>query len=170
MKNLVLRNVRIIDPSRNLDEIGTIIVENGVISAAGASAQNQGIPAGAQVKDGNGLIAVPGLVNSRVFVGEPGNEHRETIASASRAAAASGVTSIITMPDTDPVIDDIALVEYVLKTARDKAVVNVYPAAALTKGLKGEEMTEFGLLSEAALLPSPMGAKPFTTRWFCAVP
>ena len=101
MKNLVLKNVRIIDPSRNLDEIGTIIVEHGLISAAGAEAQNQGIPSGAEVKDCTGLVAVPGLVDARVFVGEPGNEHRETIASASKAAAAGGVTSIITMPDTD---------------------------------------------------------------------
>ena len=159
MKDLVLKNVRIIDPSRNLDEFGTIIVENGLIKAAGANAQNQGIPAGAEVKDCSGLVAVPGLVDARVFVGEPGNEHRETIASASKAAAAGGVTSIITMPDTDPVIDDIALVEYVLKTARDKAVVNVYPAAAVTKGLKGEEMTEFGLLSEAGAVAFTNGRK-----------
>ena len=159
MKNLVLKNVRIIDPSRNLDEIGTIIVEHGLISAAGAEAQNQGIPSGAEVKDCTGLVAVPGLVDARVFVGEPGNEHRETIASASKAAAAGGVTSIITMPDTDPVIDDIALVEYILKTARDKAAVNVYPAAALTKGLRGEEMTEFGLLSEAGAVAFTNGRK-----------
>jgi dihydroorotase len=92
---------------------------------------------------------MPGLVDARVFVGEPGAEHRETIASASRAAAAGGVTSFVMMPDTDPVIDDIALVEFVLRTARDTALVNVFPAAALTKGLEGREMTEFGLLKEA---------------------
>lgn len=92
---------------------------------------------------------MPGLVDSRVFIGEPGAEHRETIASASRAAAAGGVTSIIMMPDTDPVIDDVALVEFVKRTARDTAIVNVHPAAAITKGLHGEEMTEFGLLRAA---------------------
>ena len=89
---------------------------------------------------------MPGLVDARVFIGEPGAEHRETIASASRAAAAGGVTSLVMMPDTDPVIDDVALVEFVLRTARDTALVNVYPAAAITKGLDGREMTEFGLL------------------------
>lgn len=155
----VLKNARIIDPSRNLDEVGTIVIENGRIAAAGAAAQNQGVPEGATVRDCTGLVAVPGLVDARVYVGEPGAEHRETIASASRAAAAGGVTSFIMMPDTDPVIDDIALVEFVLKTARDKAVVNVYPAAALTKGLAGVEMTEFGLLMESGAVAFTNGRK-----------
>ncbi|AHG44937.1 dihydroorotase [Rhizobium leguminosarum bv. trifolii CB782] len=146
---IVLQNVRIVDPSRNLDEVGTIIAENGVIVAAGHAVQNQGAPAGAVIRDCTGLVATPGLVDARVHIGEPGGEHRETIASASRAAAAGGVTSIIMMPDTDPVIDDIALVEFVKKTARDTAAVNVYPAAAITKGLAGEEMTEIGLLMQA---------------------
>ena len=145
----VLQNLRIIDPARDLDETGTIVVENGRIAAAGRDAQNQGAPDGAEVVDCRGLIAAPGLVDARVYVGEPGAEHRETIESASRAAAAGGVTSFIMMPETDPVIDDIALVEFVLKNARDKAVVNIHPAAALTKGLAGEEMTEFGLLRDA---------------------
>ncbi|CAD7032595.1 dihydroorotase [Pseudorhizobium endolithicum] len=149
-KPLVLNNARIIDPSRQADEVGTIIVaEDGRILAAGADARNQGTPDGAEVRDCRGLVAVPGLVDARVFVGEPGAEHRETIESASHAAAAGGVTSFIMMPDTDPVLDDIALVEFVQKTARDKAVVNVHPAAALTKHLAGEEMTEIGLLQEA---------------------
>ncbi|MCV9997392.1 dihydroorotase [Pararhizobium sp. YC-54] len=158
--SVVLKNLRIIDPSRNLDEAGTIIVENGVIVASGKSADKKGIPEGAEIKDCNGLIAVPGLVDARVFVGEPGGEYRETIESASRAAAAGGVTSIITMPDTDPVIDDIALVQFVQKTARDKALVNVYPAAALTKHLDGEEMTEFGLLREAGAVCFTNGRRP----------
>ncbi|EJC78867.1 dihydroorotase, multifunctional complex type [Rhizobium leguminosarum bv. trifolii WSM2297] len=146
---IVLKNVRIVDPSRKLDEVGTIIAENGVIVAAGQAAQNQGAPKGAIIRDCTGLVATPGLVDARVHIGEPGGEHRETIASASRAAAAGGITSIIMMPDTDPVIDDIALVEFVKKTARDTAAVNVYPAAAITKGLAGEEMTEIGLLMQA---------------------
>ncbi|HEV7307700.1 dihydroorotase [Ensifer sp.] len=158
---LVLKNLRIIDPSRNLDEVGTIIVGNdGRILAAGADAQNQGVPDGAFVKDCAGLTAVPGLVDARVFVGEPGSEHRETFESASRAAASGGVTTFIAMPDTDPVIDDIALVEYVKKTAHDKALVNVHPAAALTKDLAGEEMTEFGLLREAGAVCFTNGRRP----------
>lgn len=157
---IVLNHVRIIDPSRALDEIGAIITDGtGRIAAAGASALNQGAPDGAEIRDGRGLVAIPGLVDARVFVGEPGAEHRETIASASRAAAAGGITSFIMMPDTDPVIDDIALVEYVRKTARDQAVVRIHPAAALTKGLAGEEMTEIGLLQQAGAVQFTNGRR-----------
>jgi len=145
----VFHNARLVDPSRGLDETGTIIVEGKKITASGASARNQGAPDGATVVDCSGKAIVPGIVDGRVFIGEPGAEHRETIASASLAAAAGGVTSIVMMPDTDPVIDDIALVEFVLRTARDTACVNVFPAAAITKALEGREMTEFGLLRQA---------------------
>ncbi|MEK1854860.1 MAG: dihydroorotase [Phyllobacterium sp.] len=149
MTTTVLQNARIVDPSRTLDEPGTLIVKNDKIVASGADARNQGVPEGATVIDCQGKAVLPGLVDARVFIGEPGAEHRETIASASHAAAAGGVTSMIMMPDTDPVIDNVALVEFVMRTARDTAVVNVYPAAAVTKGLHGEEMTEIGLLREA---------------------
>ena len=152
---LVIDRVRIVDPSRKLDAVGTIVVENGRITAAGPDTLNQGRPDGATVVDGNGLTALPGLVDARVFIGEPGGEHRETIASASRAAACGGVTSILTMPDTNPVIDDVAIAEFVMRTAKDTALVNVFPAAALTKGLLGKEMTEIGLLTDA-------GVKAFT--------
>ncbi|NTS29819.1 dihydroorotase [Phyllobacterium sp. BT25] len=149
MSTTVLQNARIVDPSRGLDEIGTLIIDGDRIVASGADARNQGTPEGATIIDCKGKSVLPGLVDARVFIGEPGAEHRETIASASHAAAAGGVTSMIMMPDTDPVIDNVALVEFVLRTARDTAVVNVYPAAAITKGLNGEEMTEIGLLREA---------------------
>ncbi len=150
MTPTVLKNLRIIDPSRNLDETGTIVIgADGRILAAGKDAQNQGAPEGADIRDCQGLVATPGLVDARVYVGEPGAEHTETIESASRAAAAGGITSFIMMPDTDPVLDDIALIEFVQKTARDKAVVNVHPAAALTKGLLGKEMTEIGLIQQS---------------------
>ncbi len=145
----VFERARIVDPSRGIDETGTVVVDGRKIVAAGAAALNQGVPDGATVVDCSGKAIVPGLVDSRVFIGEPGGEHRETIASASVAAAAGGVTSLVMMPDTDPVIDNVALVEFVLRTARDTAVVNVFPAAAVTKGLAGREMTEFGLLREA---------------------
>ncbi len=149
MSVTVFERARIVDPSRGLDEVGSVVVDGRRIAAAGRAALNQGAPDGATVVDCAGKVIVPGLVDAKVFVGEPGAEHRETIASASRAAAAGGVTSIVMMPDTDPIIDDIALVEFVLRTARDTAVVNVFPAAAVTKGLAGREMTEFGLLKAA---------------------
>ena len=91
----------------------------------------------------------PGLIDMRVFTGEPGHEYRETLASAGEAAAAGGVTSFVTMPDTLPVIDDGALVDFIIRRAQATAKVNVLPAAAITKGLRGEEITEFGLLKEA---------------------
>lgn len=162
MSTLVLQNLRVLDPSRSLDAPGSILIRDGVILAAGPDALNQGVPEGATVEDCGGLLAVPGLVDARVFIGEPGAEHRETIESAARAAAAGGITSIIAMPDTDPVIDDIALVEFVQKTARDKAMITVHPAAALTKGLRGEEMTEFGLLREAGAVCFTNGRRGIT--------
>ncbi|MCG7503825.1 dihydroorotase [Mesorhizobium retamae] len=149
MSKTVFQRARIIDPSRGMDEIGTVIVHGKTIVAAGAEALNQGTPDGATVIDCTGKAIIPGLVDARVFIGEPGGEHRETIHSASQAAAAGGVTSLVMMPDTDPTIDTVALVEFVLRTARDTASVNVFPAAAVTKGLHGREMTEFGLLREA---------------------
>ncbi|MER8782173.1 dihydroorotase [Mesorhizobium sp. M1006] len=149
MSITVFRRAHIVDPSRGIDEVGTVIVEGRKIVAAGKAALNQGAPDGATIIDCAGKTIIPGLIDARVFIGEPGGEHRETIASASIAAAAGGVTSIVMMPDTDPVIDNVALVEFVLRTAKDTAIVNILPAAAITKGLEGREMTEFGLLREA---------------------
>jgi dihydroorotase len=149
MSVTVFSKAHIVDPSRGVDEIGSVIVDGRKIVTAGKAALNQGAPEGATIVDCAGKTIVPGLVDARVFIGEPGGEHRETIASASVAAAAGGVTSIVMMPDTDPVIDNVALVEFVLRTARDTASVNIFPAAAITKGLEGREMTEFGLLREA---------------------
>ena len=149
MSVTVFNRVRIVDPSRGIDEVGLVIVDGGRIVAAGAAALNQGAPDGAEIIDCTGKTIIPGLVDGRVFIGEPGREHRETIASASLAAAAGGITSVVMMPDTHPVIDDVALVEFVLRTARDTAIVNVFPAAAITKGFEGREMTEFGLLHQA---------------------
>ena len=149
MSVTVFQNARVVDPSRGIDETGAVIVHGTKIVAAGAAARNQGAPEGATVVDCAGKAIIPGLVDGRVFIGEPGAEHRETIASASLAAAAGGVTSIVMMPDTDPVIDDIALVEFVMRTARETASVHVFPAAAITKRLGGQEMTEFGLLRQA---------------------
>jgi dihydroorotase len=149
MSITVFSKAHVVDPSRGIDEVGTVIVEGRKIVAAGKAVLNQGIPEGATVIDCAGKAVIPGLIDARVFIGEPGGEHRETIASASIAAAAGGVTSIVMMPDTDPVIDNVALVEFVLRTAKDTAVINIFPAAAITKGLGGREMTEFGLLREA---------------------
>jgi dihydroorotase len=97
-------------------------------------------------------VLAPGLIDMMVFAGEPGHEHRETLATASRAAAAGGVTTIVCMPNTDPVIDDVALVDFILRRARDTALVHVHPMAAMTKGLLGGEMSEIGLLRGAGAI------------------
>ena len=149
MKPRVLSNARIVDPSQGMDEIGSVIILDGKIAAIGAKAAEMGTPPNVQVEDCAGMVIAPGLIDACVHIGEPGGEHRETIASASKAAARGGVTGMIMMPDTDPVIDDVALVDFVQRAARDQAVVNIYPAAALTKGLAGEQMTEIGLLTAA---------------------
>ena len=98
----------------------------------------------------------------RAFIGEPGAGHRETLASASQAAAAGGVTTIVCQPDTSPAIDDPATVDFVLRRARDTAIVHVHPMAALTKGLDGKEMTEIGLLKAAGAVAFTDGAKSVT--------
>lgn len=149
MTTRILQNLRIIDPSQNIDEVGSIIIQDGKIAAIGAKAANQGAPENAEIIDCNGQIAIPGLVDTRVFIGEPGSEYRETLASAGNAAAKGGITSIVTMPDTNPVIDDVALLQFVQRTARDTTNIRVHPSAAMTKGLNGKEMTEFGLMMDA---------------------
>ncbi|WP_026479786.1 dihydroorotase [Ahrensia sp. 13_GOM-1096m] len=148
----VYNNARIVDPSRGIDELGTLIVEDGVIVASGSDANNQGTPEGAEVHDLRGMTLIPGLVDMRVHIGEPGGEHRETIASASEAAAAGGVTSLVMMPDTNPIIDDVQLVEFIRRTASETAITRILPSAAITKGLNGVEMTEMGILRNAGAI------------------
>ncbi len=159
---LVLENARVVDPSRNLDARGAVIVADRRIVAAGPEAARTMRPAGAEVIDCRGAIVAPGLVDMRVFVGEPGAEHRETFASAGQAAAAGGVTTIVTMPDTDPVIDDVALVDFIGRLARDETAIRVHPMAAITKGLDGREITEFGLLKGAGAVGFSDGRRTVT--------
>src|SRR5262247_1338460 len=159
---ILLTNARIVDPSRDLDFPGDLLIADGVIREAKSGISAAGVPEGAQIIDCDGRVVAPGLIDMRAFVGEPGAEYRETLASASEAAAAGGVTTIVCQPDTDPVIDDPAIVDFVLRRARDTAIVHVHPAAALTKGLKGEEMTEIGLLKAAGAVAFTDGAKSVT--------
>ncbi|WP_375695739.1 dihydroorotase [Bartonella sp. AC67GZZY] len=159
IKPVVFQNARIIDPSRAIDEIGTVIIENGRIIAAGKEALNQGFPEEAEVINAQNKAILPGLVDARVFVGELGNEHCETIASASQAAAAGGITSFLMMPNTHPVIDNIALIKFITHTAQEMSSVNIYPVAAITQGFNGQEITEFGLLKDAGAVAFSEGKK-----------
>ena len=161
MSALLLSNAHLLDPDTGREGPGAVLVRDGRIAdiAFGAA---PGAPEGAQTIDCGGLTLAPGLIDLRAFVGEPGAEHRETLASASAAAAAGGVTTLVCMPDTNPVIDGPAIVDFVLRRARDTASVNVLPAAAITKGLAGREMTEFGLLAEAGAVAFTDGLKAVT--------
>ncbi len=145
---LTLSNARLIDPASGRDEIGGLTIEDGVIADIG--------PHLAQNDDGvdcHGDYVSPGLVDLRVKTGEPGNENRETLESASLSAVAGGITSMVVMPDTSPVIDNPALVDYLRRAGQSSKIVNrIYPAGAVTVGLAGERMTEMGLMSEAGAI------------------
>jgi dihydroorotase len=159
---ILLTNARIVDPSRDMDILGDVLIADGVIREAKRGIGAAGVPEGTEVVDCRGRVVAPGLIDMRAFIGEPGAGHRETLATASQAAAAGGVTTIISQPDTTPVIDDPATVDFVLRRARDTAIVHVHPMAALTKGLKGEEMTEIGLLKAAGAVAFTDGEKSVT--------
>jgi dihydroorotase len=156
---ILLTNARVIDPSRDLDQPGDVLIADGVIKEAGKNIRAAGMPEGAEVVDCKGRVVAPGLVDMRAFIGEPGAEHRETLASASQAAAAGGVTTIICQPETDPPIDDPATVDFILRRARDTAIVHILPMAALTKRLEGKEMSEIGLLKAAGAVAFTDGTK-----------
>jgi dihydroorotase len=159
---ILLTNARIVDPSQDLDIAGDLLMADGLVRDIKRGIGAAGVPEGTEVVDCTGKVVAPGLVDMRAFIGEPGAEYRETFASASLAAAAGGVTTIVCQPDTHPPIDDPATVDFVMRRARDTAIVRVHPMAALTKGLKGEEMTEIGLLKAAGAVAFTDGAKSVT--------
>ena len=159
---ILLTNARIVDPSRDLDFPGDVLIADGIIRETKRGIGAAGVPEGTEIIDCRGRVVAPGLIDMRAFIGEPGAEYRETLATASQAAAAGGVTTIICQPDTSPAIDDPAIVDFILRRARDTAIVNVQPMAALTKGLEGREMTEIGLLKAAGAVAFTDGAKSVT--------
>jgi len=147
----VFINARLVDPASDRDEPGGLLVVDGKIADLGPHLRRNA-PEGAAVIDCKGHVLAPGIIDAQVFTGEPGFEHRETLKTASHAAAVGGVTTMVVMPDTNPVIDQVALVDFIQRRARDNAIVNVHTMAAMTKGLKGEEITEIGLLKRAGAI------------------
>ncbi|MFY9318466.1 dihydroorotase [Lentibacter algarum] len=144
MKTL-FTNAKLIDPEAQTEDTGWLLVQNGAIAATG-----QGEPPQAdETIDCNGLCLAPGIVDIGVKVGEPGERHKESYASAARAAAAGGVTTMAIRPDTSPAIDTPEALEFVKRRANEDSAVNVLPLAALTKGREGREMTEIGFLMDA---------------------
>ena len=155
MSTLTITDTRIFDPASGYDEVGHVRIEGGQIAMFGD------IEIDGETLDGSGLVCAPGLIDMRVRTGEPGRENRETLATAARAAIAGGVTSIVIMPETNPVIDDMSLVDFLQRRAEDLPV-SVYIAGALTKGLNGTSMTELGLLSEAGAVMFSNGTAPIS--------
>src|ERR1700730_14582512 len=160
---ILLTNARIIDPSRDIDMAGDLLIADGVIREAKRGSGAAGVPEGTEIVNCRGKVVAPGLIDMQAFVAEPRAEYRETFASARQAAAAAGgVTRMVCRPDTNPAIDEPAVVDFVLRRARDTAIVHVHPMAALTKGLKGEEMAEIGLLKAAGAVAFTNGATSVT--------
>jgi dihydroorotase len=149
MSLLHIVNARLLDPASGLDAPGALLVRDGVIADHGA---NLGTPEGATVVDAGGACLAPGLIDLRASLGEPGMEHRETIASAALAAAAGGITTLCALPDTDPALDDPALVQFVIRRGEATGSVTILPYGAATAGCQGKEMSEFGLLKEAGAI------------------
>ena len=150
MKEKFLTNVRIIDPSQKMDEIGNIVIdEKGKIKSIGKKSTTS---KSVEKIDLKGLVAIPGLVDMKAFVGEPGFEYKENFRTLSQAALAGGVTSIVTMPNTKPIIDNVSMVDFIIRRGRDKAKVNLFPCASITRQREGNQMTEFGLLKERGII------------------
>ncbi|MGF1593471.1 MAG: dihydroorotase [Kiloniellaceae bacterium] len=152
-------NARLLDPASGLDVRGALLTEDGRITDLGPDLFREGVPAGLQKVDCGGACLAPGLVDMRVQIREPGEEHKETMDSAGRAAAAGGVTSMVALPNTEPVIDDVAGVEFIARRAREAKRVKVYTYAAVTRNLEGRELTEMGLLAESGAVAFTDGLK-----------
>lgn len=145
MSNLIIEGGRILDPALGRDEIADLYIEQGTISRAAPAGQADKI-------DARGLIVVPGLIDIHVHLREPGQVHKETIETGTRAAAAGGFTSVVCMPNTSPAADNPSSITWILDRARETAVVNIFPSGAITRELKGEEMAPIGSMVQAGIV------------------
>ncbi len=153
MKKKYFINANIIDPHNNISEIGGLIIgEDGKIEGVGKKVNKNNIPSREKVIDLKENYILPGIVDMRVFVGEPGYEYKENFRTLSNAALSGGVTSVVTMPNTDPIIDNVSIVDFLKRRGRDKSKINIFPTASLTKGTEGTNMTEFGLLQSKGII------------------
>ncbi len=160
MKKKYFLNANIVDPLNSIEEIGGLIIgEDGKIEAAGKKVNNNNIPSREKYTDLKGKYIFPGIVDMRVFVGEPGYEYKENFRTLSKAALSGGVTSVVTMPNTNPVIDNVSIVDFLKRRGRDKSKINIFPTASLTKNTEGTNMTEFGLLQNKGIIGFTDGTK-----------
>ena len=134
MKKKYFLNANIVDPANSLEEVGGLIVsENGKVEAIGKKVNENNIPSREKYIDLNEKYIFPGIVDMRVFVGEPGYEYKENFRTLSNAALSGGVTSVVTMPNTNPIIDNVSMVDFIKRRGRDKSKINIFPTASLTK-------------------------------------
>lgn len=156
MADTIITNARLLDPASGLDAPGALLIRDGLIADFGAGLT---APEGAAVVDAGGACLAPGLIDLRANLGEPGAEHRETIASAAQAAAAGGITTICVLPDTDPALDDPALISFITRQGEATGSVALLPYGAATSGCAGKELAEFGLLRAAGAIAFTDGVR-----------
>jgi len=154
---LVLRGGRVVDPSQGLDGTADVLIEDGAVTACGAGLE---APEEARRMDVSGLVVVPGLIDMHVHLREPGQEYKETIESGTCAAAAGGFTAVACMPNTEPVNDDPSITEFILAQAARAGRARVYPISAVTRGLEGRELTEFGAQRRAGAVAVSDDGRP----------
>ena len=160
MKKQYFINANILDPHNSINEVGGLIIsEDGKIEAIGKKVNTNNLPTREKPIDLKGKHIFPGLVDMRVFVGEPGYEYKENFRTLSNAALSGGVTSVVTMPNTDPVIDNVSIVDFLRRRGRDKSKINIFPCASLTKNIEGTNMTEFGLLQGKGIIAFTDGVR-----------
>ena len=153
-------NAHIIDPCNSINEVGGLIIdEQGKIEATGKRVNKNNIPSREKFTDLTGKYLFPGIVDMRVFGGEPGYEYKENYRSLSEAALSGGVTTVVTMPNTKPVIDSVSIVDFIQRRSRDKSKINIFPTATLTKNAEGKNMCEFGLLKDKGIVGFTDGIK-----------
>ncbi|MFD1624534.1 dihydroorotase [Azospirillum griseum] len=159
MSRVAYLNARVIDPASGFDQRADLLTDGGKIVDFGTDLFAGGVPADAEAVNLSGLCLAPGLVDMRVLIGEPGDEEKDTIKSASRAAAAGGITAMALLPNTDPVLDEVAGLEFVARRAREAKMVKVFAYGSATRGTEGNEITEMGLLAQAGAVAFTDGTK-----------
>jgi dihydroorotase len=157
---MLIRGGRVVDPSQKLDAVLDVLLADGLVARLG---ENLDAPEGAETVDASGLVVAPGLIDVHVHLREPGQEHKETIESGARAAAAGGFTTVVAMPNTDPPIDNPANVGFVLAEGVRASSARVYPTGCITVGQNGEQLTEFGELMDAGAVAVTDDGRPVSS-------
>ncbi|WP_290816373.1 dihydroorotase [Aquidulcibacter sp.] len=153
-------NARLVDPASQFDGPGEVLVQGDLILASGPQVA---APSNAITLNCDGHALMPGLIDLHVSTGEPGEEQRESLSTAGKAAVAGGVTTMVLQPDTQTVIDDAALVDFITRRGRDRSLARVLAAGALTVGLKGERIAELGLMADAGAVMFTNSDRPIVS-------